>query len=113
MAEANKARAVGFNHVAIEVGDIEEALAFYSRLIRSNFAARAAHRPSSIWATNSSRFKGVVRTRLTRAAILDWWSMTRKPSEKRWLTQVSNRCPGRFSTSSTRGAIALRLSATT
>ena len=32
---------------------------------------------------------------------------------KRWLTQVSNRCPGRFSTSSTRGAIALRLSATT
>ena len=32
MAEAKKARAVGFNHVAIEVGDIEEALAFYARL---------------------------------------------------------------------------------
>ena len=27
-----KARAVGFNHVALEVGDIEEALAFYGRL---------------------------------------------------------------------------------
>lgn len=27
-----KARAVGFNHVALEVGDIEEALAFYARL---------------------------------------------------------------------------------
>ena len=29
---ARKARAVGFNHVALEVGDIEEALAFYGRL---------------------------------------------------------------------------------
>ena len=32
MPEARKARAVGFNHVALEVGDIEEALAFYSRI---------------------------------------------------------------------------------
>ena len=32
MVEARKARAVGFNHVALEVGDIEEALAFYGRL---------------------------------------------------------------------------------
>ncbi len=32
MPIAKKARAVGFNHVAIEVGDIEEALAFYSSL---------------------------------------------------------------------------------
>jgi lactoylglutathione lyase len=32
MPEARKARAVGLNHVAIEVGDLEEALAFYGRL---------------------------------------------------------------------------------
>jgi lactoylglutathione lyase len=32
MPEARKARAVGVNHVALEVGDIEEALAFYGRL---------------------------------------------------------------------------------
>ena len=32
MVEPRKARAVGFNHVALEVGDIEEALAFYGRL---------------------------------------------------------------------------------
>jgi catechol 2,3-dioxygenase-like lactoylglutathione lyase family enzyme len=32
MPEAKKARAVGFNHVAIEVGDVDEALAFYGRL---------------------------------------------------------------------------------
>ena len=32
MAEGKKARAIGFNHVALEVGDIEEALAFYGKL---------------------------------------------------------------------------------
>jgi catechol 2,3-dioxygenase-like lactoylglutathione lyase family enzyme len=32
MGQARKARAVGFNHVALEVGDIEEALAFYGQL---------------------------------------------------------------------------------
>lgn len=32
MARGRRARAVGFNHVALEVGDVEEALAFYSRI---------------------------------------------------------------------------------
>jgi predicted enzyme related to lactoylglutathione lyase len=32
MPKAKKARAIGFNHVAIEVGDIDEALAFYAKL---------------------------------------------------------------------------------
>jgi lactoylglutathione lyase len=32
MPQAKKARAVGFNHIALEVGDIEEALSFYSRI---------------------------------------------------------------------------------
>jgi predicted enzyme related to lactoylglutathione lyase len=32
MPDNKKARAIGFNHVALEVGDIEEALAFYARL---------------------------------------------------------------------------------
>ena len=34
MAEFTKPRVVGFNHVALEVGDIDEALAFYGRLFR-------------------------------------------------------------------------------
>lgn len=33
MSKARKARAVGFNHVALEVGDIEEALAFYGHFL--------------------------------------------------------------------------------
>jgi lactoylglutathione lyase len=32
MNESARPRVVGFNHVALEVGDIEEALAFYGRL---------------------------------------------------------------------------------
>ena len=32
MAKPTRARMVGFNHVALEVGDIEEALEFYGRL---------------------------------------------------------------------------------
>ena len=32
MPMTSKARAVGLNHIALEVGDIEEALAFYGRL---------------------------------------------------------------------------------
>jgi lactoylglutathione lyase len=33
MGKVKKARAVGFNHVALEVGDIEEALAFYGSFL--------------------------------------------------------------------------------
>jgi predicted enzyme related to lactoylglutathione lyase len=32
MAETKKPRLVGLNHIALEVGDIEEALAFYGRI---------------------------------------------------------------------------------
>src|ERR1700758_4029868 len=32
MTESKRPRAVGLNHIALEVGDIEEALAFYGRL---------------------------------------------------------------------------------
>lgn len=34
MADPKRPRVVGFNHVALEVGDIEEALAFYGRLFQ-------------------------------------------------------------------------------
>jgi catechol 2,3-dioxygenase-like lactoylglutathione lyase family enzyme len=33
MNETTKARAIGFNHVALEVGDIDEALEFYGKII--------------------------------------------------------------------------------
>ncbi len=36
-----KARPVGINHVALEVGDIEEALAFYSRFLDFEVASQS------------------------------------------------------------------------
>ncbi len=33
MSQRKKSRAVGFNHVALEVGDIDEALAFYGEFL--------------------------------------------------------------------------------
>src|SRR4030081_2547080 len=41
MQQAKKARAVGFNHVALEVGDIDEALAFYGRLFDFDLRGRS------------------------------------------------------------------------
>jgi lactoylglutathione lyase len=40
MPAAKKARALGFNHVALEVGDIDEALAFYGHLFDFELRSR-------------------------------------------------------------------------
>ena len=42
MAKMTKARAVGFNHVALEVGDIDEALAFYGRFLDFTLRSKSA-----------------------------------------------------------------------
>jgi lactoylglutathione lyase len=42
MAKAKKARAVGVNHIALEVGDIDEALAFYGRLFDFQLRGKSA-----------------------------------------------------------------------
>ncbi len=41
MSESRKARAVGFNHVALEVGDIDEALAFYSQIFEFELRSKS------------------------------------------------------------------------
>ena len=38
---ARKARAVGINHIALEVGDIDEALEFYGRFLEFDIARRS------------------------------------------------------------------------
>jgi extradiol dioxygenase family protein len=42
MAESAKPRLVGFNHIALEVGDIDAALAFYGRLFAFELRGRSA-----------------------------------------------------------------------
>jgi predicted enzyme related to lactoylglutathione lyase len=41
MAETAKPRVLGFNHIALEVGDIDEALAFYGRLFAFKLRSRS------------------------------------------------------------------------
>src|SRR5437660_10524631 len=41
MPHTQKVRAIVFNHVALEVGDINEALAFYGRLFEFELRARS------------------------------------------------------------------------
>ena len=41
MTASSKARAVGINHVALEVGDIDDALAFYGQFIEFNLRGRS------------------------------------------------------------------------
>ena len=42
MADSKRPRVVGFNHVALEVGDIDEALAFYGRLFEFKLRSKDA-----------------------------------------------------------------------
>jgi lactoylglutathione lyase len=42
MPESKKARVVGFNHVALEVGDIEAALAFYGHIFDFKLRSKSA-----------------------------------------------------------------------
>ena len=88
MAEAKKARAVGLNHVALEVGDILRRLWLFTVVcLTSSFAARAPPRLSSIWATNFSHCREGELKRLTMDVILGLWSTTRMPSVRRSLTR--------------------------
>ena len=75
MTEPVRPRAVGLNHIALEVGDIEEALHFMAACSGSNSAAKVTLWPLSILATNSSLYrKGAGNLRMT-VAILAWLSM--------------------------------------
>ena len=50
------ARAIGINHLALEVGSIDDALEFYGRLFELELRGRIARLPpSSTWATSSWR----------------------------------------------------------
>ena len=51
---AKRPKLVGINHVALEVGDIGDALDFYGQWFDFELRGRARARPSSTWATSSS-----------------------------------------------------------
>ena len=70
MQQAKKARAIGFNHVALEVGNIDEALAFYARLFDFELRGRSK---TSAFIVSSSRSRRAAPRPPTTAVILDSW----------------------------------------
>lgn len=103
-----RARAVGFNHVALEVGDIEEALSFYARIF--DFELRGKSEDMA-FIDLGDQLEKVAASREMKIATLGWWSrqVRRPPSAGR---SGPNFCPGLSSIFTTLGAIASRSSAT-
>jgi catechol 2,3-dioxygenase-like lactoylglutathione lyase family enzyme len=46
MSEDNKPRLVGINHIALEVGDVQEALAFYRRIFSFELRGQGEDNPA-------------------------------------------------------------------
>ena len=78
MTEPAKPRAVGLNHIALEVGDIEEALEFYGRLFRFELRGKSE---TMAFIDLGDQFialqKGLGNRRMT-VAILAWLSTIKK-----------------------------------
>ena len=76
MSETQKPKLVGVNHIALEVGNIDEALAFYGRIFDSSCAGEGKASPSSTWATNSSRsWKDALSQRTIRGISGSLWTI--------------------------------------
>jgi lactoylglutathione lyase len=114
MSEYARPRAVGFNHVALEVGDIEEALAFYGRLFRFELRGKSATMP---FIDLGDQFIALQKGRRQAAddgrhVGLVWW-MTRRRPARRSMQQVSPLLAGPSSIFAIPGVTASRSSATT
>ena len=91
----SKARLVGINHVALEVGDIDEALAFYGRLFDFELRGRSSAWRSSTWATSSSRSPRAAASPRTGTGISAWWSTTVRPLRRALEEAGAEILPGR------------------
>ena len=97
MRNARKARAIGFNHVALEVGDIDEALAFYGRLFDFKLRGKSE---TSAFIDLGDQFLALQKGRGSppmMAVISDWSSMTRRPCARRSPTAGVKPLPGPLS----------------
>ena len=86
MTEPVRPRAVGLNHIALEVGDIEEALAFYGRLFRFELRGKS-YRVTSLVGQSAPIGYLEQRLRASLAALglrgvsgLDWLESSACPS---------------------------------
>ena len=91
MAEFAKVRVVGLNHVALEVGDIEEALAFYGRLFAFELRGKSETMAFIDLGDQFIACRRAVSSRPTMAAISALWSTTRRRLAGRSTPQESPR----------------------
>ena len=113
MSAAKRARAVGFNHVAIEVGDIDEALAFYGRLFEFELRSKS---DSMAFIDLGDQFLALQKGRIQPADDGRHFGLVvddREAARKALIDGASRSCPGHSSTSSTPGETAWRSSRTT
>jgi len=111
MAVATKARAVGFNHVAIEVGDIDAALAFYGRFFEFHLRSK---NDSMAFIDLGDQFLALQKGRTQPADDGRHFGLVvddKEAARKALADAGIKTCLVRFSTFSTLGATALRLSA--
>ena len=101
------------DNIALEVGDIEEALSFYGRIFEFKLRGKSENMAFIALVTSSSRYKRDGASHLMVGATSVLLSMTRMSRAKRWPRPVCNHCLDRSSTSATLGAIASRLLVTT
>ena len=83
MHSSKKARAIGFNHVALEVGDIDEALTFYGRLFDFKLRSRDA---TSAFIDLGDQFIALQKGRaqpVETIATSAWWSTTKMRCARR------------------------------
>ena len=81
---AAKARLVGINHVALEVGDLDAALDLSGGCSASSCAAASAGWRSSTWATSSLRSPRAAPSRPTTTGTSAWSSTTSTPRVRPW-----------------------------
>lgn len=112
MPEARMARLVGMNHVALEVGDIEAALAFYGRLFEFELRGKSE---SQAFIDLGDQFIALQKGRAQPADDGRHFGLVvdDKETVRRSLAAADvATCRDRFSTSGTRGATASRSSPT-
>ncbi len=113
MHSSKKARAIGFHHVALEVGDIDEELAFNGRLFDFKLRSREA---TAVFIDLGDQFIALQKGRAQPVDDDRHFGLVvdDKDAVREALTAAaSSHCPARFSTFAIRGATALRSSATT
>src|SRR5262249_51699944 len=90
MAKTSKARAVGLNHIGLEVGDIEEALGFYGRR-RKLRATAPIGRPPTYKPSFPKQAKKVCELGAIDADLADAFAVTTR-TIWRWMVQHRDFC---------------------